>query len=74
VPSCPKLSADARQGYENLGYKEIGSLHHTMPTRLGMLGVDAFSIMKIGGHSSITISRRYVYPSPESVERAFEER
>jgi hypothetical protein len=37
-----------------------------------MLGVDAFTIMKIAGHSSITISQRYVHPSPESVERAFE--
>jgi len=43
-----------------------------MLTRLGMLGVDAFTIMKIAGHSSITISQRYVHPSPESVERAFE--
>jgi hypothetical protein len=37
-----------------------------------MLGVDAFTIMKIAAISSITISRRYVHPSPESVERAFE--
>jgi hypothetical protein len=36
-----------------------------------MLGVDAFTIMKIAGHSSITISQRYVHPSPESVELAF---
>jgi hypothetical protein len=28
--------------------------------------------MKIAGHSSITVSQRYVHPSPESVERAFE--
>jgi hypothetical protein len=41
-----------------------------MLSRLGMLGVDAFTIMKIAGHS-ITISQRYVHPSPESVERAF---
>jgi len=50
----------------------IHSLRHTMLTRLGLLGVDAFTIMKIAGHSSITISQRYVHPSPESVERAFE--
>jgi hypothetical protein len=43
-----------------------------MLTRLGLLGVDAFTIMRIAGHSSITISQRYVHPSPESVERAFE--
>ena len=42
-----------------------------MLTRLGEAGVDAFTIMRIAGHSSITISQRYVHPSPESVERAF---
>jgi integrase len=50
----------------------VHSLRHTMLTRIGLLGVDAFTIMKIAGHSSITISQRYVHPSPESVERAFE--
>ena len=50
----------------------VHSLRHTMLTRLGLLGVGAFTIMKIAGHSSITISQRYVHPSPESVERAFE--
>jgi integrase len=50
----------------------IHSLRHTMLTRLGEAGVDAFTIMRIAGHSSITVSQRYVHPSPESVERAFE--
>lgn len=34
----------------------LHSLRHTMLTRLGEAGVDAFTIMKIAGHSSITIS------------------
>lgn len=50
----------------------IHSLRHTMLTRLGEANVDAFTIMKIAGHSSITVSQRYVHPSPESLERAFE--
>ena len=50
----------------------IRSLRHTMLTRLGESGVDAFTIMRIAGHSSITVSQRYVHPSPEAVERAFE--
>jgi propanediol utilization protein len=29
-------------------------------------------IMKIMGHSSVTVSQRYVHPTPESMERAFE--
>jgi len=50
----------------------IHSLRHTMLTRLGESGVDAFTIMRIAGHSSITVSQRYVHPSSEAVERAFE--
>lgn len=50
----------------------LHSLRHTMLTRLGEAGVDVFTIMKIAGHSSITISQRYVHPSTEAMERAFE--
>ena len=50
----------------------IHSLRHTMLTRLGESGASAFTIMRIAGHSSITVSQRYVHPSPESLERAFE--
>src|SRR5215472_295735 len=50
----------------------IHSLRHTMLTRLGESGVDAFTIMRIAGHSSITVSQRYVHPSHEAVERAFQ--
>ena len=28
--------------------------------------------MRIAGHSSVTVSRRYVHPTPEGIERAFE--
>jgi integrase len=50
----------------------IHSLRHTMLTRLGEAGADAFTIMRIAGHSSVTVSQRYVHPSPESLELAFE--
>jgi hypothetical protein len=43
-----------------------------MLTRLGEAGADAFTIMKIAGHSSVTVSKRYVHPTPEGMERAFE--
>jgi integrase len=49
----------------------LHSLRHTMLTRLGEAGVEAFTIMRIAGHSSVTISQRYVHPTPEAVERAF---
>jgi integrase len=50
----------------------IHSLRHTMLTRLGEAGADAFTIMKIAGHSSVTVSQRYVHPTPEGMERAFD--
>ena len=50
----------------------LHSLRHTFGTRLGEAGADAFTIMKLMGHSTITVSQRYVHPSPESVELAFE--
>jgi integrase len=50
----------------------IHSLRHTMLTRLGEAGVDAFTIMKIAGHSSVVVSQRYVHPTPEGMELAFE--
>ena len=50
----------------------IHSLRHTMLTRLGEAGADAFTIMRIAGHSSVVVSQRYVHPTPESLERAFE--
>jgi integrase len=50
----------------------IHSLRHTMLTRLGEAGADAFTIMRIAGHSSVTVSQRYVHPTPEGMERAFQ--
>ena len=50
----------------------IHSLRHTMLTRLGEAGAEAFTIMRIAGHSSVTVSQRYVHPTPEGLERAFE--
>ena len=50
----------------------VHSLRHTCLTRLGEAGVDAFTIMRIAGHSSITISQKYIHPTPEALERAFE--
>ena len=43
-----------------------------MLTRLGEAGADAFTIMRIAGHSNVTVSQRYVHPTPEGMERAFE--
>jgi integrase len=50
----------------------LHSLRHTCLTRLGEAGADAFTIMRIAGHSSVTVSQRYVHPTGETVELAFE--
>ena len=36
----------------------LHSLRHTMLTRLGEAGAEAFTTMKIAGHSSVTVSQR----------------
>ena len=46
------------------------SLRHTFGTRLFESGADAFTILTLRGHSSITVSQRYLHPSPEAVELA----
>jgi integrase len=48
----------------------LHSLRHTYGTRLGESGADAFTIMRLMGHASITTSQRYVHPTPETLERA----
>ena len=50
----------------------IHSLRHTFGTRLGDEGTDAWTLKKIMGHSTVTVSERYVHPSRESVARAME--
>jgi integrase len=50
----------------------LHGLRHTFLTRLGEAGADAFTIMKLAGHSSVIVSQRYVHPTPESCELAFE--
>ncbi len=50
----------------------IHSLRHTFGTRLGETGGDAFTIMRAMGHSTVVVSQKYVHPTPEAMERAFE--
>jgi integrase len=48
----------------------LHSFRHTYGTRLGETGADAFTIMRLTGHSTVTVSQRYVHPSPEAMESA----
>jgi integrase len=59
---------------KGLGLSEcvIHSFRHTFGTRLGEAGADAFTIMRAMGHSTVLVSQKYVHPTPEAMERAFE--
>ncbi len=46
-------------------------LRHTALTRFAESGCDVFTLARIAGHSSITITQRYVHPQADAVERAF---
>jgi site-specific recombinase XerD len=46
-------------------------LRHNALTRLAEAGCDAFTLAKIAGHSSITITQKYCHPQAEAIERAF---
>ena len=50
----------------------IHSFRHTFGTRLGEAGADAFLIARVMGHCSVAVSQKYVHPTPEAMERAFE--
>jgi site-specific recombinase XerD len=48
----------------------VHACRHTFCTKLGEAGADAFTIQKLAGHSSITISARYVHPTGSLLESA----
>lgn len=47
-------------------------LRHTALTRLGESGCDAFTLARIAGHSSISMTMKYVHPQAEAIQRAFD--
>src|SRR5262249_50678359 len=46
-------------------------LRHTALTKPAQAGADVFTLARIAGHSSITITQRYVHPQADAIERAF---
>lgn len=67
------MKSQHRRALKDSGVKAfvLYSLRHTMLTRLGESGAEAFTIQKIAGHSSAVISQRYVHPTPALIESAF---
>jgi len=72
VSSLDHLHNEVREALKLNPEFVIHSLRHTFLTRLGEAGADAFTIMKLAGHSSITMSQRYVHPTPQAMEKAME--
>src|SRR6185503_2031265 len=62
-----------RKALDNSGVKsfEPYCLRHTALTRLAEAGCDAFTLARIAGHSSITITQRYCHPQAEAIDAAF---
>ncbi len=48
----------------------VHSLRHTFCSRLGEAGAEAFLIMRLAGHYSVSVSERYVHPTPDALVRA----
>ena len=47
-------------------------LRHTALTRLGKAaGGDVFALARIAGHSTITVTQKYVHPEAETIEEVF---
>ena len=47
------------------------TLRHTALTNLGK-HCDAYTLARIAGHSSITITERYIHPQADAIEMAFD--
>jgi integrase len=58
-----------RAGIEDFHFHD---LRHTFGTRLGEAGTDIKTIAELMGHSDITMSGKYVHPSPEHKKQAVE--
>ncbi len=70
------VSASAKA--EKAGQKPLRAfqpyvLRHTALTQLAEAGCDVFTLARIAGHSSITITQRYVHPQADAIERAFQQ-
>ncbi|MGB8730246.1 MAG: site-specific integrase [Candidatus Sulfotelmatobacter sp.] len=69
-----RVNASAnKNGLKGLTAFQPYVLRHTALTRLAEAGCDVFTLARIAGHSSITITQRYVHPQADAIERAFQQ-
>jgi len=69
--SAKKYHAQALAALPEVKPFEPYCLRHTALTNLAKVGVDAFTLARIAGHSSIQITMRYCHPQADAIERAF---
>lgn len=61
------------EGGKELNHFQPYILRHTALTELAEAGCDVFTLARIAGHSSITITQRYVHPQADAIQRAFQQ-
>ena len=61
------------EGGKAIKYFQPYILRHTALTQLAETGCDVFTLARIAGHSSITITQRYVHPQADAIDRAFQQ-
>jgi integrase len=76
VVKATKLTEEFVRAYAEVIQKGVPwfepyCLRHTAFTRLAESGCDAFTLAKIAGHTSITMTQKYCHPQAEAIERAF---
>src|SRR5208282_58551 len=76
---CGHFNGDAAKEQHKKALTDSGvepfvpyTLRHTALTRLGEnAGGDVFVLARIAGHSSITVTQRYVHPQADAISRVF---
>ncbi len=76
---CGHLNGDVAKEQHKKALADSGvnafvpyTLRHTALTRLGeKAGGDVFVLARIAGHSSITVTQRYVHPQADAISRVF---
>lgn len=66
------LANEKAEPKEKIKHFQPYILRHTALTELAEAGCDVFTLARIAGHSSITITQRYVHPQADAIERAFQ--
>jgi integrase len=78
---CGHFNGDAAKDQHKKAVKDSGvkafafvpyTLRHTALTNLGeKAGGDVFVLARIAGHSSITVTQRYIHPQADAINRVF---